>query len=45
MAVSKLSKQAAVTSAESVYVIDLNSNLVQCETKERRGDSSVLLWT
>ncbi|XP_074604484.1 follistatin-related protein 5-like [Brevipalpus obovatus] len=45
MAVSRLSKQAAITSAESVYVIDLNSNMVQCEAQEHRKDPSVLVWT
>ncbi|XP_053205684.1 uncharacterized protein LOC128390035 [Panonychus citri] len=45
MAVSRISSIGAITSSESVFVVDLNSNMVQCETQEHRQEPSVILWT
>lgn len=45
MAVSNRSRLGAVTSLESVFVIDLATNRVQCETQQRHQSPVSLIWT
>ncbi|RWS28509.1 follistatin-related protein 5-like protein, partial [Leptotrombidium deliense] len=45
MAVSKATNLGAITSLESVFVLDLNSNRVQCETQQRHEQPETLVWT
>ncbi|RWS08284.1 follistatin-related protein 5-like protein, partial [Dinothrombium tinctorium] len=45
MAVSKATNLGAITSLESVFVLDLNSNRVQCETQQRHQQPETLVWT
>lgn len=45
LAVSGKNRLGAVTSLESVYIFDLNSNQVECETQQKHQHPSSLLWT
>lgn len=45
MAVSQKDHLGAVTSLESVFVVDFNVNRVQCESPNRHQNPGTLLWT
>jgi len=45
MSMAHKSRMLAVTATESVFVVDLNTNRIQCETVQRHQKPSTLIWT
>ncbi|KAI1309336.1 Follistatin-related protein 5 [Halotydeus destructor] len=45
MGVSENERLAAVSSLESVFIVDLTANRVMCETQQRHRNPRAVLWT
>ncbi|XP_054165194.1 follistatin-related protein 5-like [Oppia nitens] len=45
MALANKSRLLAVTATESVYLVDLNTNRIQCETTQRHRKPTTMIWS
>ncbi|CAG2118914.1 unnamed protein product, partial [Medioppia subpectinata] len=45
MALAAKSRLLAVTATESVFLVDLNTNRIQCETTQRHQKPNTLIWS
>lgn len=45
LGISRKERLGAVTSLESVFVVDLNANRVVCETSPRHQNPTTLYWS
>jgi hypothetical protein len=45
LALANKSRLLAVTATESVYLVDLNTNRIQCETMQRHQKPNTLIWS
>jgi len=45
LALAKKSRLLAVTATESVFLVDLNTNRIQCETLQRHQKPNTLIWS
>ncbi len=45
LALANKSRLLAVTAIESVYLVDLNTNRIQCETMQRHQKPNTLIWS